>query len=260
MEYHEAANIFPLDEKDIPGLAKDIKKNGLLCPIELLDGKVIDGRRRLLACDKAGIEPEFCDVKVPDPIAYVLSLNYHRRHLDKSQMAMAAARAKELREKFKTEAKERKRAGQKEGGRVHTNTASGPPGPQAKPSARRSRDDIGKAFGVSGRSVERARAIIDEGVPNVVESVDKGKLSVRKAADIVRLPEKAQPEALRDALKPRTKKKKDLPKEKKIDGSLPGKGIILANEAINALSRIPKNDPTRKRGFQIVSDWMRHNS
>ena len=34
-------------------------------------------------------------------------------------------------------------------------------------------------------------------------------------------------------------------------------GVILANEALNVLMRIPKDDPLRKRGFQIVTDWIR---
>jgi hypothetical protein len=38
-----------------------------------------------------------------------------------------------------------------------------------------------------------------------------------------------------------------------------GKGVALAHDAINSLSRIPKNDRLRKRGFQIVKDWIRHN-
>lgn len=35
-----------------------------------------------------------------------------------------------------------------------------------------------------------------------------------------------------------------------------GKGIMLGHEAINCLQRIPKNDPHRVRGFQIVLDWI----
>ena len=42
-------------------------------------------------------------------------------------------------------------------------------------------------------------------------------------------------------------------------GARPGVGIIRASEAINCLIRIPKNDPLRKRGFQIVTDWIKHN-
>ncbi len=35
-----------------------------------------------------------------------------------------------------------------------------------------------------------------------------------------------------------------------------GKGVDLANEAINYLKRIPKNDKLRGRGFEIVEDWI----
>jgi hypothetical protein len=37
-----------------------------------------------------------------------------------------------------------------------------------------------------------------------------------------------------------------------------GKGVILAQEAINSLRRIRKNDALRERAFQIVEDWIRH--
>jgi len=38
-----------------------------------------------------------------------------------------------------------------------------------------------------------------------------------------------------------------------------GVGVSRAHEAINCLKRIPKNDRLRKRGFQIVTDWIRDN-
>jgi ParB-like chromosome segregation protein Spo0J len=37
-----------------------------------------------------------------------------------------------------------------------------------------------------------------------------------------------------------------------------GVGVRWANEAIDCLKRIPKDDPLRGRAFQIVSDWIRH--
>ncbi|MCA9233818.1 MAG: ParB N-terminal domain-containing protein, partial [Planctomycetales bacterium] len=82
---HPAAEIFPIDEDAISTLADDIRQNGQHFPIELYEGKVIDGRRRLLACRQARIVPEFTDIKTDDPVAYVLSLNLHRRHLTPSQ-------------------------------------------------------------------------------------------------------------------------------------------------------------------------------
>jgi transcriptional regulator with XRE-family HTH domain len=41
------------------------------------------------------------------------------------------------------------------------------------------------------------------------------------------------------------------------DSKIPKKGIRLAHEALNYLTRIPKNDHFRKRGFQIVTDWIK---
>lgn len=266
MEYHKAASIFPLDEEHLDALAEDIRRNGLLCPIELLNGKIIDGRRRLLACKQAGVEPGFCDVNVPDPYQYVWSLNYHRRHLTISQRAMCAARYDSRPEKEAAKKRMQERKGKQPGAsRV------------ARPGlSRRSRDDIGKLFGVSGILVDRAKRIITKGIPEVAEAVDRDKLTVNRADKLVRLPEKEQSKELEKATakKPTRKKvsnaqsikdrgvSKGQPvkgEEEEFDGKLRGKGIVQANEAINCLMRIPKNDPFRERGFQIVMDWIRHN-
>jgi transcriptional regulator with XRE-family HTH domain len=50
-------------------------------------------------------------------------------------------------------------------------------------------------------------------------------------------------------------------KSKKSDGEIKplGVGLVLAHEALNFLTRIPKDDALRKRGFQVVTDWIRHN-
>jgi hypothetical protein len=56
------------------------------------------------------------------------------------------------------------------------------------------------------------------------------------------------------------------PKEKgvpghKPEGELQGVAVMRAYETISVmrpiLSRIPKNDPLRKRGFQILRDWLK---
>jgi hypothetical protein len=48
-------------------------------PIALLNGKVLDGRWRLWACEIAGVKPIMKEVQTDDPIAHVVSLNLRRR-------------------------------------------------------------------------------------------------------------------------------------------------------------------------------------
>lgn len=42
---HAAALIFPLEEDTLDALSEDIKRNGLIDPITILDGGLTDGRR-----------------------------------------------------------------------------------------------------------------------------------------------------------------------------------------------------------------------
>lgn len=93
LEFHPAADLFPLmpeDSDDFRLLVEDIKKYGLREPIDLLDGKVLDGRNRYRACLAAGVAPKVRDAvsvkgAAKDPISYVLSMNWHRRHLTPAQ-------------------------------------------------------------------------------------------------------------------------------------------------------------------------------
>jgi ParB-like chromosome segregation protein Spo0J len=56
---HPLADLFPMMEPDdLAALADDIKANGLQQPIVVDDaGVLIDGRNRLAACKRAGVEP-----------------------------------------------------------------------------------------------------------------------------------------------------------------------------------------------------------
>ena len=92
---HPFAARFPMmDEEDLAELAADIKKNGQQMPIVVDgEGQIIDGRNRLEACRRAGVEPIFEELAGGDPVDFILSLNVRRRHLTKGQRAMAVAMA-----------------------------------------------------------------------------------------------------------------------------------------------------------------------
>ena len=94
--WHEAANLFPLlAEQELAELAADIKSNGLLNPIVLFEGKVLDGRNRLLACMQSDTTPNFTKwaSNGQSPVSWVISQNVMRRDLTKSQKAVIAVEA-----------------------------------------------------------------------------------------------------------------------------------------------------------------------
>lgn len=91
---HEYADLLPLlRQKDLEELAEDIKAHGLLAPITLLDGKILDGRNRYRACVLVSVKPKFRVFPADDdPISFITSVNVKRRHMTTGQRAMFAAK------------------------------------------------------------------------------------------------------------------------------------------------------------------------
>jgi hypothetical protein len=91
---HPFADRFPMiDDEALDELALSIAENGLRHPILLSrDGQLIDGRNRLEACRRAGVKPRFETVD-SDPVPLILDENVRRRHMSKSQQAVATAMA-----------------------------------------------------------------------------------------------------------------------------------------------------------------------
>ena len=93
-EQHEIADIFPRMEKsseEFAELVNDIKKNGLLQPVWIYEGKILDGRNRYAACICANVHADLSYYEGDDPVGFVLSLNLHRRHLTAGQKGMIAS-------------------------------------------------------------------------------------------------------------------------------------------------------------------------
>lgn len=73
-------------------LKADISANGLLEPIVIYNGLILDGRNRYLACTDLGITPEYETFDGDDPVSFVISKNLHRRHLNETQRAVVASK------------------------------------------------------------------------------------------------------------------------------------------------------------------------
>jgi ParB-like chromosome segregation protein Spo0J len=89
-EFHPLAALFPLIEgEEYDALAISIRKLGILNPITLYQGMILDGRNRYRAAREVG--HKFSDrdfVPLPpdrDPMAFVLASNAHRRQLNTKQ-------------------------------------------------------------------------------------------------------------------------------------------------------------------------------
>jgi hypothetical protein len=108
---HPVAEIFPeLNAVRFGELCEDIKKNGLLEPIVVHEGMILDGRHRLRACWQLGIKPRFVEFEWLQakctPEEYVWARNYARRHLTEDQRAAIVLAYKA---KVAAEARERQR-------------------------------------------------------------------------------------------------------------------------------------------------------
>lgn len=159
--FHPLADIFPmLDPKEQMSLSDDIKAHGLREPIVMHEGMILDGRNRYQACVMAGVDPTQKDFDGPDPLAFVISANLHRRHLNDDQRAMVADNIATL----------------ERGDNQHTANAG------------TSRAKAAALLNVSEAKVERVHKVRAKGAPELVAAVEKGEVSVSAGASVAGLP------------------------------------------------------------------------
>lgn len=178
----------PADE--FQALVDDIEVNGQRDPITLFDGMVLDGWHRFRACTALGMPASHVDLaEGEDPVAWVISKNAKRRSLNASQRAMAVA---ECQQWVPT------------GANQHRSDVGGAPG--ALPATN---DQMAEQAGVSKRTVKQAKKVITDAAPEVKAAVKAGTVSVKKAAEVAKLPAAKQAAALTE--KPTKKPKRELP-------------------------------------------------
>jgi hypothetical protein len=159
LELHPLADLFPMmTDEELDELGEDMLKHGQREPIWLYEGKILDGRNRYRACLMKGIEPGITETRVADPLAFVISLNLKRRHLDASQRAMVVAEIAKLPK------------------------GAHPPIGGSSPT----QDVAAKLLNVSVRSGQRARYVKDHGTPDLVDAVKHGDVRVTAAAEFAK--------------------------------------------------------------------------
>lgn len=194
-EFHPLANLFPLIEGgDFHALVEDIREHGVRDPIVMFEQQVLDGRNRYRALvqltetgevlgrgwgHRAGNCLTSSELNPPhiwfvrfnaafegDPLAWVISKNLKRRHLDESQRAMVAARLSNM----------------GHGGDRRSDQVANLP-----------LDNIGQKaaaamLNVSPRSLRSAQAVQEHGAAELQRAVEIGDVAVSTAETLSSLP------------------------------------------------------------------------
>ena len=195
---HPAATLFPMmDAEALQALADDIREHGQREPVILFDGKVLDGRNRLRACELAGVEPLTCvRDDIASPTTFVLSLNLHRRHLTPAQRAALGV---DVSESFAAEAAERHRQASAKGGSAERKASNESllafTAPEQDSDAR-ALTQAAKAVGAGINATERMAAV-QRAAPEVFAAVKSGAIErVTDAKRIAAMPAEQRAEVL----------------------------------------------------------------
>lgn len=247
-EFHPVADLFPMmNADDFEVFCLDIAMNGLREPILLAvdesDGreKIADGRNRYNACRSVNVEPRFRKWDGEGSLlTAVVSLNLKRRHLDETQRAMVAAKLANMQR-----------------GR-NANTARAVFVSQAVAS---------KILNVSTDSVSRAAKIQKEGVPELIEMVERGSdegITVSEGAKIASLTKHRQKQIVKGGRKAARQILRKLTEKnlKRAVGSaavclLCGPGIVDTPQNFSAaIQLVGERFPTHSRYLTDVVEEM----
>jgi len=180
---HPLAECWPLHEGPaLWEMSDHIKEHGQQNPIMLFEDQILDGRRRNLACLRAGVEPKFKAFKGDwsEALAYVEGANQHRRHLGDGEKALVAARLATLKK--------------------------GKPSASVNSSTKLlSQSDAAKTAGTSVASLKKGKEVLANGTPELVAAVEDGTVSVTDAAAVASEPAKVQNAAVKKVRKGKAK-------------------------------------------------------
>ncbi|TRO49256.1 hypothetical protein E2P63_08960 [Candidatus Bathyarchaeota archaeon] len=168
-----------MSDEEFAELKASIEAEGQHYPIVVNeDLEVLDGHHRFRACIELGIEPDFEVRKFEDKLfekKFVIETNLRRRHLTKFQLVELGVPLLEIE---KALAKKR----QSEAGKAGRNIQLGLAPDDAKPILTKSKATavVAKKVGVSTRTFERGKKILEKASEDEKQKLREGKTSIAK--------------------------------------------------------------------------------
>ena len=174
--FHPLADLFPMmDDAALQELGDDIGANGLRDQIVTLDGAILDGRNRYRACkaNRINIPRRMfrafnAKIDGDDPLAWVISKNLKRRHLNETQRAWVASKIANLKDGQRAD---------RVGRSIDLPTAA-------------------RMLNVSDTTIKRATAVRNNknATPQLLAAVEQGRITINLAKQAADLPADEQHE------------------------------------------------------------------
>lgn len=162
---HPLSSAFPhMEELDFVELSASIESTGLLNPIVLYQGMVLDGWHRYCACQDSNTAIKTIEYTGKNPREFVLAQNKSRRHLTKSQIALSAVKVYDW---------------------LDNGVKQGLQGSSAPSAEVKSTAEIAKNAGVSKRTIEQAKLVETKAPEEIKAKVVNGEISLKKAEEII---------------------------------------------------------------------------
>jgi len=175
----EYSKLLPkMSEEEFAELKSSIKTEGQHYPIIVNENlEVLDGHHRYRACTELGIEPDFEVRRFEDKLLekkFVIEANLRRRHLNNFQLVELAVPLLEIE---KALAKKRQVKGGKDGRNLQLGLAPEDAEPEFKAKAT---EVVAKKAGVSTRTFERGKKILEKASEEDKQKLRDGKASITK--------------------------------------------------------------------------------
>lgn len=176
LQQHPLSVAFPaMAPEDFDALRDNVTELGVLNSITLHDGMVLDGWHRYLVSQELGSGYECLAIELDaciDPRYFVIGQNKARRHIGQGQLALAVAAV------YQWKPAHREKVAP---GATLTKTNA----------------ELAEIAGVSERTIRQAKAVEAKGTPMVKEAVKSGEISVKRGAEIAKLPAEEQVKGLK---------------------------------------------------------------
>jgi ParB-like chromosome segregation protein Spo0J len=167
-----------MSHEEFAELKESIQSEGQHYPIIVNeDLEVLDGHHRYRACTELGIEPDFEVRKFDDKLLekkFVIEANLRRRHLNNFQLVELAVPLLEIE---KALAKKRQVKGGKDGRDIPLGIGLAPDDAEPEVKAKAA-EIVAKKAGVSTRTFERGKKIIEEATEDEKQMLRDGKASI----------------------------------------------------------------------------------